>query len=144
MNIKIDLRTANEVVFDEEFMETLQNLTSNNLTDVTVKNKHEAYGIASQHISELTRYCKGTKSDLTGLLQLLPLEECSPMQVIDSLNTIYSTCVLISKKAMITAAIMQHMIQDFYTQAQEYEKLPLEELSEESDFESVEDKEIEK
>lgn len=142
MENKIDLRTADEVAFETEFMEVLQNLTDNNLTDVTVKNRHEAYGVASQHIAELQRYNKNTKNDLNTLMTLLPIENCSAMQVIDALNTIYSTCVAIGQKAMLTGAIMQHMIKDFYIQAQEdnEEPNPLESLADDNeDFEEVEE-----
>lgn len=147
MENKIDLRTADELAFETEFMEVLQNLTDNNLTDVTVKNRHEAYGVASQHISELQRYNKNTKNDLNTLMTLLPVENCSAMQVIDALNTIYSTCVAIGQKAMLTGAIMQHMIKDFYAQAQEEaeEQTPIELLAngDSEDFEEVEDTEEE-
>ncbi|MGN1130974.1 MAG: hypothetical protein ACI4Q8_06430 [Ruminococcus sp.] len=142
MENKIDLRTADEVAFETEFMEVLQNLTDNNLTNVTVRNKHEAYGVASQHIAELQKYDKNTKTDLNSLMTLLPIENCSAMQVIHALNTIYSTCVAIGQKAMLTGAIMQHMIKDFYIQAQEdnEEPNPLERLAEDTeDFEEVEE-----
>lgn len=142
MENKIDLRTADEVAFETEFMEVLQNLTDNNLTNVTVRNKHEAYGVASQHIAELQKYDKNTKTDLNSLMTLLPIENCSAMQVIDALNTIYSTCVAIGQKAMLTGAIMQHMIKDFYIQAQEdnEEPNPLESLADDNeDFEEVEE-----
>ena len=142
MENKIDLRTADEVAFETEFMEVLQNLTDNNLTNVTVRNKHEAYGVASQHIAELQKYDKNTKTDLNSLMTLLPIENCSAMQVIDALNTIYSTCVAIGQKAMLTGAIMQHMIKDFYIQAQEdnEEPNPLESLADDNeDYEEVEE-----
>ncbi|MGN1127071.1 MAG: hypothetical protein ACI4RI_06490 [Ruminococcus sp.] len=146
MENKIDLRTADELAFETEFMEVLQNLTDNNLTDITVRNRHEAYGVASQYIAALQRYNKNTKNDLNTLMTLLPVENCSAMQVIDALNTIYSTCVEIGKEAMLTAAIMQHMIKDFYAQAQEEaeEQTPLESFANDSeDFEEVEDTEEE-
>ena len=94
-----------------------------------VKNRHEAYGIAAEHLTAINGSCKRSKGDVDKLLQTLPdhnypaLEETSAI-----VNSMTAGAAILVKAAAVMKKTLNDLYEEEYYDTDE-DVLPLEQAA---------------
>lgn len=127
--LQIDLRLENEAELEEHMSQFVEKIIENNIpSELTIKNKHEAYGVVAEHFSLVTNKAKGIKTDMGTLLSFLSFEN-NESNVVNTISNIYSTALSTAKEAIVLSAFCQKIMKDFYDKIGD-DSTPLEELIE--------------
>lgn len=76
-----------------------------------VKNRHEAFGLASEHLAELTRATKNVKNDVGALLDTLP-DPNRP--AVEATSAIRNSAEAVAIAALKMASVMGNALRDLY------------------------------
>lgn len=99
-----------------------------------VRNRHEAYGIAAQHVAALSSCAKSMKNDLGTLLGTLSDPNFPAVEACSSLR---NDIALLTKFALIASAEMDRVLQALYHFENSEDPTPMEILAGEDDFEEA-------
>ena len=100
-----------------------------------VRNRHEAYGVAAQHVSGIQAHVKSMKNDLGTLLGTLADPNFPAVEACSSLRNDIAT---LAAAALTASAEMDRVLQALYRFENSDDPTPIEALSED-DFEEADD-----
>lgn len=136
--LTLDLRIDNEVEFDRNVEELIdETLNDNLITGSKVKSKHEAYGVMAEHLASINGITKSLKGDVGSLLNLLPQQGSNNADTINAVSAIYNTAVKCAKEAIVMSVFCRKITEDIY-EADMSDTTPLEDYANDS-FEEAED-----
>lgn len=127
-----------------EAITTVQQMIANcGEAPLPVRNRHEAYGIASEHYAKISTICKSIKNDVGTLLRTLADPDYHAVEATSAIvnSTASATTIL-----LIAAAEMKRTLDNLYiAETNELEFTPMDNLvSNDSSFEEAEPTEADK
>lgn len=143
--LSISLDSEELIKFNADIEETISQASTELLSGLVTRSKHEAYGIAAENFARISQTLKALKSDLGSLLNTLD-GDVPPSQVIDAISSMHGTTCTLSKQTTLFAATCNRMIVNIYEAAADDEEnniTPLEEYADHLDWDETENTERE-
>ncbi len=135
MDTRTSLETAIRMLADNAISSAANAVRSSSGDALThCRNRHEAYGIAAEHVAHITSTLKRVKGDMDGLLSTLS-DPNRP--ALEAASDVYNSLALLAQVTLIGAAKMRQTMNDLYDEENsQTSPLPIEQAAE--GFENVE------
>ena len=109
--------------------------TENGTTPATVRNRHEAYGIAAEQYARIAKAVSAIKNDTATLLNALPDPNYN---AVDATSSIVNSTAAAATVLLHAAAEMKRTLNDLYTaEYSEPASTPLEDLAASAEFQEA-------
>ena len=109
--------------------------TENGTTPATVRNRHEAYGIAAEQYARIAKAVSAIKNDTATLLNALPDPNYN---AVDATSSIVNSTAAAATVLLHAAAEMKRTLNDLYTaEYSEPASTPLEDLAAGAEFQDA-------
>ena len=109
--------------------------TENGTTPATVRNRHEAYGIAAEQYARIAKAVSAIKNDTATLLNALPDPNYN---AVDATSSIVNSTAAAATVLLHAAAEMKRTLNDLYTaEYSEPASTPLEDLAAGTEFQNA-------
>lgn len=113
------IATAQEMILENQRQTALENQT----VMPFVRNRHEAFGIASEQLAKISGAIKPIKNDIAGLLRTLPDSNSSAVEATSAIANSASEAAFV---LICAAAEMKRTLDNLYTVELSESPLPLE------------------